>query len=42
MMRIFDGLRDAAAQVVSHLGETLPQTRPSVALLGDQRIHEDS
>ncbi|WP_329100647.1 helix-turn-helix transcriptional regulator [Micromonospora sp. NBC_01699] len=36
MMRIFDGLEDAAAQVVSHLGETLRQTRLSVALLGDE------
>jgi transcriptional regulator with XRE-family HTH domain len=39
MMRIFDGLRDAAALVVSHLGETLLQTGPAVALLGDDSIH---
>jgi transcriptional regulator with XRE-family HTH domain len=39
MMRIFDGLQDAAAQVVSHLGETLRQTRLSVALLGDESVH---
>ncbi|MEV6304415.1 helix-turn-helix transcriptional regulator [Actinoplanes sp. NPDC051861] len=39
MLRIFDGLRDAAAQVVSPLGETLLQTRLSVALLGDERVH---
>ncbi|MFI5485711.1 helix-turn-helix transcriptional regulator [Micromonospora echinaurantiaca] len=36
MMRIFDGLADSAAQVVSHLGETLLQTRLATALLGDQ------
>ncbi|MEU4422204.1 helix-turn-helix transcriptional regulator [Actinoplanes sp. NPDC024001] len=35
MLRIVDGLRDAAAQVVSHLGETLVQTRLAVALFGD-------
>ena len=40
MMRIFDGLEDAAAQVVSPLGETLRQTRLSVALLGDEMAHE--
>jgi transcriptional regulator with XRE-family HTH domain len=40
MMRIFDGLRDtAAAQVVSHLGETLLQSRLSVALLGDESVY---
>ena len=39
MMRIFDGLRDAAAQVVSPLGETLLQTPLSVALLGDETMH---
>lgn len=39
MMRIFDGLEDAAAQVVSHLGETLRQTRLSVALLGDESTY---
>ncbi|MEU8002070.1 helix-turn-helix transcriptional regulator [Catellatospora sp. NPDC049111] len=36
MMRIFDGLGDAAAQVVSDHGETLRQTRLAVALLGDE------
>ncbi|WP_422734215.1 helix-turn-helix transcriptional regulator [Micromonospora sp. WMMD558] len=36
MMRIFDGLGDAAAQVVSSLGETLIQTRLASALLGDE------
>jgi transcriptional regulator with XRE-family HTH domain len=39
MMRIFDGLADSAAQVVTHLGETLLQTRPSVALLGDESAY---
>ncbi|MEV0717249.1 helix-turn-helix transcriptional regulator [Asanoa sp. NPDC050611] len=39
MLRIFDGLADAAAQVVSHLGETLLQTRLSVALVGDESVH---
>ncbi|MCM0677680.1 helix-turn-helix transcriptional regulator [Micromonospora phytophila] len=36
MMRIFDGLDDIAAQVVSDLGETLRQTRLASALLGDE------
>ncbi|GIG86102.1 helix-turn-helix transcriptional regulator [Plantactinospora endophytica] len=36
MMRIFDGLGDATAQVVSDLGETLRQTRLATALLGDE------
>ncbi|GIF20286.1 transcriptional regulator with XRE-family HTH domain [Actinoplanes tereljensis] len=35
MLRIFDGLRDAAAQVVTHVGETLLQTPLHVALMGD-------
>ncbi|MFY1693237.1 helix-turn-helix transcriptional regulator [Plantactinospora sp. WMMB782] len=39
MTRIFDGLGDAAAQVVSDLGETLRQTRLATALLGDQTRH---
>ena len=39
MMRIFDGLEDAAAQVVGPVGETLRQTRLSVALLGDQSVY---
>ncbi|MEU9885797.1 helix-turn-helix transcriptional regulator [Sphaerisporangium sp. NPDC051011] len=38
MMRIFDGLEDAAAQVVNHLGETLRQTRLSKALIGDETL----
>lgn len=36
MMRIFDGLGDVAAQVVSDLGETLRQTPLATALLGDE------
>ncbi|MEW2382717.1 helix-turn-helix transcriptional regulator [Micromonospora sp. NPDC047707] len=39
MMRIFDGLGDAAAQVVSDLGETLRQTRLARALLGDETAY---
>jgi transcriptional regulator with XRE-family HTH domain len=39
MMRIFDGLEDAAAQIVTPLGETLKQTRLSVALIGDESRH---
>jgi transcriptional regulator with XRE-family HTH domain len=34
-MRILDRLADTPAQVMSSLGETLRQTRPAVALLGD-------
>src|SRR6187551_3784298 len=39
MMRILDRLEDTPAQVVSHLGETLRQTRPAVELLGDDSRH---
>ncbi|RIV36044.1 helix-turn-helix transcriptional regulator [Micromonospora radicis] len=39
MMRVFDGLGDVAAQVVSDLGETLAQTRLASALLGDETGH---
>ncbi|GII54323.1 DNA-binding protein [Planotetraspora thailandica] len=39
MMRIFDGLEDAAAEVVTYLGETLKQTRLAKALVGDQSAH---
>jgi transcriptional regulator with XRE-family HTH domain len=35
MMRILDRLEDTPAQVMNHLGETLKQTRPSIALMGD-------
>ncbi|WP_432975178.1 helix-turn-helix transcriptional regulator [Dactylosporangium sp. CA-233914] len=36
MMRILDRLEDTAAQVMTTLGETLVQTRPAKALLGDE------
>jgi transcriptional regulator with XRE-family HTH domain len=36
MMRILDRLDDTPAMVLSTLGEALMQTRPAVALLGDQ------
>ncbi|MFF2079005.1 helix-turn-helix transcriptional regulator [Kitasatospora sp. NPDC058162] len=36
LMRILDRLRDTPAQVMGPLGETLLQTPPAVALLGDQ------
>jgi transcriptional regulator with XRE-family HTH domain len=36
LMRILDRLSDTPAQVMSELGETLLQTPPAVALLGDQ------
>ncbi|MGJ6964645.1 helix-turn-helix transcriptional regulator [Streptosporangium sp. G11] len=39
MMRIFDRLEDTPAQVMSHLGETLKQTRLAVALMGDESVH---
>lgn len=39
MMRIFDRLEDTPAQVLSHLGETLKQTRLATALLGDDDAH---
>lgn len=39
MMRILDRLQDTPAQVMSHLGETLKQTAPAVALLGDESIY---
>lgn len=39
MMRILDRLADTPAQVMSHLGETLQQTRPAVALMGDESVH---
>jgi transcriptional regulator with XRE-family HTH domain len=39
MMRIFDSLHGEAAQVVSHLGETMLQTHLSVALLGDESVY---
>jgi hypothetical protein len=39
MRRIFDGLADSSAHVASHLGETLLQTRLSVAVPGDESVH---
>lgn len=36
LMRILDRLQDTPAQVVNTLGETLIQTPPAVALLGDE------
>ncbi|WP_327002044.1 helix-turn-helix transcriptional regulator [Dactylosporangium sp. NBC_01737] len=39
MMRILDGLHDAAARVVNNVGETLRQTRLAAALLGDDSVH---
>ncbi len=36
LMRIMDRLRDTPAQVMGPLGETLLQTAPAVALLGEQ------
>jgi hypothetical protein len=35
MMRILDRLADTPAMVLSRYGETLMQTRPAIALLGD-------
>ncbi|MEH1165311.1 helix-turn-helix transcriptional regulator [Micromonospora sp. CPCC 205539] len=39
MMRILDRLHDTPAQVVNHIGETLAQTAPAIALLGDDTRH---
>jgi transcriptional regulator with XRE-family HTH domain len=39
MLRIFDRLQDTPAQVMSHLGETLKQTRLAVALMGDDSVY---
>ena len=39
MMRILDRLEDTPAMVTSRLGEALRQTRPAVALLGDETRH---
>lgn len=36
MMRVLDRLHDTPAQVISSLAETLVQTRPAVALLGNE------
>ncbi|MFI2378317.1 helix-turn-helix transcriptional regulator [Streptomyces sp. NPDC018964] len=39
MTRILDRLADTPAQVMNGLGETMRQTRPAVALLGDQTAY---
>ncbi len=39
MLRILDRLQDTPAQIMSGLGETLIQTPPAVALLGDETDH---
>lgn len=39
MLRIFDRLEDTPAEIVTELGETLRQTPPSVALVGDLTRH---
>jgi hypothetical protein len=39
LMRVLDRLQDTAAQVVTSLGETLLQTPPAVALLGDETAY---
>jgi hypothetical protein len=38
-MRVLDRLQDTPAQVVTSLGETLLQTPPAVALLGDETVY---
>ncbi|MEV4064367.1 helix-turn-helix transcriptional regulator [Nonomuraea dietziae] len=39
MMRILDRLADTPAQVLTALDEALVQTRPAIALVGDDTIH---
>ncbi len=39
-MRVIDRLDDTPAAIISAFGETLVQTRPAVALLGDQTRHQ--
>ncbi|MFE9097269.1 helix-turn-helix transcriptional regulator [Streptomyces sp. NPDC007264] len=39
LMRILDRLQDTPAQIMGSLGETLVQTRPAMALLGDETHH---
>jgi len=36
LMRVLDRLQDTPAQIIGELGQTLAQTPPAVALLGDQ------
>jgi transcriptional regulator with XRE-family HTH domain len=40
IMRILDRLQDTPAMVVNNVGETLVQTAPAVALLGDETRHD--
>jgi transcriptional regulator with XRE-family HTH domain len=40
LMRIIDRLQDTPAMVVNGLGETLLQTQPAVALVGDETSYE--
>ncbi len=40
LMRVVDRLTDTPAIIVNSLGETLFQTQPGLALLGDQRAHQ--
>lgn len=40
LMRILDRLADTPAMVIGRLGETLVQTRPAVALFGDETRHD--
>ncbi|GAA1136108.1 transcriptional regulator with XRE-family HTH domain [Nesterenkonia lutea] len=40
LMRVVDRLTDTPAIVLNSLGETLFQTQPGLALLGDQRTHQ--
>ena len=39
LLRVMDRLQDTPAQIVSSIGETLQQTPPAVALLGDETRH---
>src|ERR1700677_3791463 len=39
LMRVLDRMQDTPAQVVTSLGETLLQTPPAVALLGDETAY---
>nr|WP_296072145.1 hypothetical protein [uncultured Actinoplanes sp.] len=39
MLRIVDGLGDAAAEVVTSLGGTMPRTPLATAPLGDETVH---
>ncbi|MET1007176.1 MAG: helix-turn-helix transcriptional regulator [Propionibacteriaceae bacterium] len=39
LLRVMDRLQDTPAQIVGRVGETLQQTPPAVALLGDETRH---